>query len=204
MKKTHNNFMRHVIVAFMIVTTIINMVACNTPESEPEPSYWGSYYPGMGYTNTLSGAFRIESIIEEALLCYNGNSHKISEHYNESNTYSSISSTPQDSITILLELRVAWNDNIVDFYIDSIPLKGEPYNVTINTIVKGDIVLYNGTDTITSNATPIEIYGHLERLNFRPKSRELAPYLFDCDLNINTMIGQDSLKLKITSIYELE
>ena len=110
----------------------------------------------------------------------------------------------RDFITILLELRVAWNDTIMDFYIDSIPLKGEPYNVTINTIAKGDIVLYNGTDTITSNATPIEIYGHLERLNFRPKSRELAPFLFDCDLNINTMIGQDSLKLKIISIYELE
>lgn len=180
------------------------MVACNTPESEPEPSYWGSYYPGMGYTNTLSGAFKINSVIEEALFSYNGNSYKISEHNKESNTYGFIWSTPQDSITIFLRIQVAWNDTIMDFYIDSIPLKGEPYNVTINTIVKGDIVLYNGTDTITSNAIPIEIYGHLERLNFRPKSRELAPYLFDCDLNINTMIGQDSLKLKITSIYEIE
>ena len=196
--------MRHVIVAFVIVTTIINMVACNTPESEPEPSYWGIYYPGFGYTNTLSGAFNIDSIIEEALFSYNGNSYKISEHNKENNTYGFIRSTPQDSITIFLRIQVAWNDTIMDFYIDSIPLKGEPYNVTINTIAKGDIVLYNGTDTITSNATPIEIYGHLERLNFRPKSRELEPFRFDCDLNINTMIGQDSLKLKITSIYELE
>lgn len=183
----------------IILSQIIS--ACNSNNNDTEHT---NTIPTLEpyHTTTLSGAFDINSIIREGTFEFNKQNFKISD--DNPNNISTILARPYDANSIGFKFLIKSNDSTVKIQIDSVPLSGEPYNVTINTIVKGDIVLYNGTDTITSNATPIEIYGHLERLNFRPKSRELAPFLFDCDLNINTMIGQDSLKLKIISIYELE
>lgn len=196
--------MRHTIVSIVIVTTIIKMVACNSTENDPKPSYIEDDY-GFGYTNTLSGAFKIDSDIEEALITYNNHYYKISEHCKDSNTNGFIHTFPQDSNTLLLNIHVEWNDTIVDIYIDSIPLKGEPYKVTINTIAKGDITLRNGIDTITSNATPIEIDGNLERLNFRPKSRtSYVPFRWNCNLQIRTAFYTIPFVLNIESIGDTD
>ena len=201
MKKNTSYIMRLSIISIITVSIII---ACNSTENDPKPSYIEDDY-GFGYTNTLSGAFMIDSWIEEAQIGYNNHFYKISEQNKVSNTYGDIYTRPQDSSTLWLDIRVAWNDTIVDIYIDSIPLKGEPYKVTINTIAKGDITLRNGIDTITSNATPIEIDGNLERLNFRHKSRtSYVPFRWNCNLRIRTAFYTIPFVLNIESISDTD